>query len=218
VFHDDIGQLVTLTDHAGRPEFDPAQPLAFDQACLGCHRDGTGSTPPPYHGQLFPIDATSKHAGIACSSCHGATRDSLTDMKCASCHTDPARSPSFATQHAPVAGIAILVELTPPPASCTPVALPAPQSPGCLLCHAGSHVDHVELSHPTGNTAFGNDTHKGAGCFTCHVATMQVSATVTPPAVAPSGYTATDFNQPAQASQSSQGCATCHSFGCGNGN
>lgn len=219
VFHDDVAGLATLPGHAGQAGFDPAQPLAFDQACLRCHPDGAGGTPPVYHAQLFPIDAASKHAGIGCSSCHGATRADLTQMKCASCHADPTKSPSFPTLHAPVQGvngaIAILVELTPPPpASCTPAALPPPQSPDCLRCHALSRVDHV-LAHPTGNAEFGNDRHSAAGCFTCHVATAQITATVTPPAPAPSGYPAVDFTQPSAATQSSQGCATCHAFGCG---
>jgi hypothetical protein len=217
VFHDDVAGLAALGAHVGQAGFDPTQPLAFDQACLRCHPDGAGGTPPVYHSQLFPIDSASKHAGIGCSSCHGQVRADLTQMKCASCHADPMKSTPF--PHSPVIGVngtvAILVELTPPPASCTPVALPPLQSLDCLRCHALSHVDHVELTHPTGNTGFGNDIHSGAGCFTCHVATTQITATVTPPTPAPSGYPAADFTQPSPASQSSQGCATCHGFGCG---
>ncbi len=219
VYHDDIAGLAALPAHAGQAAFDPAAPLAFDRACLGCHPGGSGA--PAYHAQLFPVDGASKHAGIRCSSCHGPDRADLTQLQCASCHADPARSPSFPTLHAPVQGlngaIAILVELTPPPASCTPVALPPSQSPDCLKCHARSRVDRVELStvHPTGNTAFGNDLHSAAGCFTCHVVTVQITATVTPPTPAPSGYPAADFTQPSPASPSSPGCATCHSFGCG---
>ncbi len=226
VLHDDIAGLAALPDHVGQAGFDPAQPLAFDQACLRCHPDGAGGTPPAYHAQLFPIDAASKHAGIGCSSCHGPTRADLAQMKCASCHADPTKSPAFPTLHPPVIDaanggtIAILVELTPPPASCTPVALPPLASPDCLRCHALSHVDHVELSpasggHPVTDASFGHDPHEGAGCFTCHVATTQITATVSPPTPPPSGYPAADFTQPSPASPSSPGCATCHSYGCG---
>ncbi len=226
VSHDDIAGLATLPDHAGQAAFDPAQPLAFDRACLGCHPDGRAEAP-AYHAQLFPIDAASKHAGIGCSSCHGTNRADLTQLQCASCHADPTKSPTFPTRHDPVidasngGSIAILVELTPPPpASCTPAALPPLTSPDCLKCHALSHVDHVELSpasggHPVTDAAFGHDQHEGAGCFTCHVATTQITATVSPPTPPPSGDPAADFTQPSPASQSSPGCATCHSYGCG---
>lgn len=218
-YHDDIAGLAALPAHAGQTAFDPAAPLAFDRACLGCHPDGSGA--PAYHAQLFPIGGASRHAGIGCSSCHGPDRADLTQLQCASCHADPAQSPAFPTLHAPVQGpngaIAILVELTPPPASCTPVALSPPQSSDCLKCHARSRVDRVELStvHPTGNTAFGNDRHSAAGCFTCHVVTAQITAPVTPPAPPPSGYPSIDFTQPSAATQTSQGCATCHGYGCG---
>ncbi len=223
VAHDDIPGLRALPDHAGQAVFDPANPLALDQACLRCHPDGRASAP-AYHAQLFPIDPASKHAGIGCSSCHGSDA-TVAQLQCAQCHADPTKSPAFPTQHAPVQNpsgpIAILVELTPPPASCTPVALPPLQSADCLRCHALSHVDHVELpatqgGHPTGDTAFGNPTHQAAGCLTCHVSTTQVTATGPPPVPTPApAYGAIDFGQPSPAASTSQGCATCHAYACG---
>ena len=107
----------------------------------------------------------------------------------------------------------------PQPPPCTPAPLPPLQSPDCLRCHARSHVDHVEVpgGHPTGDSAFGKGPHMAAGCFTCHVRTTQITASVTPPATAPSGYPAVDFDQPSNPSRTSTpGCTTCHNNGCGN--
>ncbi len=211
-FHDDGTALASFHAAAGVTSFQ-----FTTAACLQCHPDGAGGAP-PYHPQLFPIDLASKHAGIGCSSCHGPNRADITQLQCASCHADPTKSPNFPTQHPSVNGIAILVVLTPPPpTNCAPSPLPTLQSPDCLMCHALSHVDQVELTHPAGDTAFGHDQHRAAGCFTCHVVQAQVTATVTPPTQAPSGYPAIDFTQPNAARQSSPGCATCHSYGCGNG-
>ncbi len=211
ISHDDIAGLATLPEHAGQAAFDPTQPLAFDQACVGCHPEGAGA-PPVYHGQLFPIDSASKHAGIGCSSCHGiGLRSNLANLQCAQCH-----AANFPTQHSTVNGVAILVVLTPPPpANCTPSALPPLTSPDCLKCHALSAPIPVS-AHPTTNSTFGTGRHEGAGCFTCHLATTQVTATVSPPTPAPSGYPTIDFTQPANPSRTSTpGCTTCHSYGCG---
>ncbi len=225
IYHDDITALATLPDHAGQAAFDPTKPLAFDQACLGCHRDGSGAAPPPYHSQLFPIDSASKHAGIGCSSCHGATRADLTQLKCASCHADATKSPSFPTQHNPVNGVAILVVTNPPstPGTCPATALPTPANPVaatddprvCLRCHALSAPIPVS-AHPTTNSTFGTGRHEGAGCFTCHQTPTQITATVTPPTPAPSGYPTIDFTKPANPNPTSTaGCVNCHQNGCG---
>ena len=223
VYHDDIAGLAALPEHVGQAGFDPTQPLAFDQACRNCHPDGSGV--PKYHAQLFPIDSASSHAGIGCSACHGTDRANLTQLQCASCHADSTKSTNFPTRHNPVGSVAILVQTNPPAsagAGCTTTALPTPANPvaptddprSCLKCHALSAPIPVS-AHPTGNSAFGTGPHQGAGCFTCHVATTQVTATVPAPTPAPSGYQAVDFTQPNPASQSSPGCATCHANGCG---
>jgi hypothetical protein len=190
-----------------------------DAACLKCHPDGSSGAP-SYHPQLFPIDPASKHAGIACGDCHAAgSRSDVVNMKCASCHADPSKSPKFPTVHNPT-GVTVLAALTPAitQTSCTPVAF-APTSLDCLRCHALSHVD-LAANHPGGDSAFGTGRHKGAGCTTCHLATRQVavSPAPTPP---PAGYTTIDFTPPANPSRTNTaGCTTCHASaaGCGNGN
>jgi len=213
VFHD---------DSTGMASFHTAQNVANFQfttaACLDCHPDGSGGAP-AYHGQLFPIASGSVHFGIACGACHGpppAARSDLTSMQCVSCHQT---RPTYATAHSAPNGIAIFVALTPPPASCTPVAY-TPTNQDCLKCHVQSyHFDPIQLStvHPRGDSAFGQGEHRAAGCYTCHVQVTQVTATVTPPTTPPQGYPTIDFTKPSPASQSSQGCATCHSFNCGGG-
>jgi hypothetical protein len=217
VWHDDSsGSLASY--HAGVP----VTGFATDAtSCLQCHPDGAGA-PPPYHGQLFPVDAASKHAGIACGSCHGADRANTALLQCASCHADSTKSPSFPTVHDPVGSTTtVLASLTPPPASCQPVFFP-PTSAQCLECHALSHVDLL-ASHPAGDNSFARSEHARAGCLTCHVVTKQVTA-----AGAPSSYTAVDFatflgtltNAPISPTDpiQVQGCYTCHGYGCaGNG-
>jgi hypothetical protein len=219
VFHDDA---------TGLASFHTAQLVTgfvFDTPhCLNCHPDGSGGAP-SYHGQLFPVDAASKHAGIACSDCHSpspAPRSDITNMQCASCHADPTKSPSFPTVHDPAGSTTtVLAFLTPPPVSCTPVAF-TPTSADCLSCHAQSHVD-LFSAHPTSETSLGRSEHKRAGCLTCHVVTTHVSAAVTP---APAGYDAIDFltfvstitGTPVSPSRGAKGCFTCHGYSCGNGN
>jgi hypothetical protein len=214
-FHDDPTALASYHATMGVTGFDPAP-----ARCLSCHPNGTGGAP-PYHDQLFPIAAGTRHFGIACGACHGAVRTDVAGMKCASCHADASRSPSFPTTHPAVNGVAVLVELTAPPATCTPAAY-TPTSADCLACHAQA-IDYGQLSttHPQGDTGFGKSRHKAAGCTTCHVVTKQVTATVTPPATPPSGYPAIDFRTfvgtggaPTSPSQSAQGCRTCHAYGC----
>jgi hypothetical protein len=217
-YHDDIAGLATLPEHAGQAGFDPAQPLAFDKACRTCHPDGAAAAP-AYHAQLFPIDGASTHAGIGCSSCHGTDRANLTQLQCASCHADSTKSPNFPTRHDPVGAVAILVQTTSAGGRCTTAALQTPANPvaanddprSCLDCHALSAPVPVS-AHPTGDSTFGRREHQGAGCFTCHVATKQVTATVTPPATPPSGYPAVDFTQPSGTLDrtTTPGCITCH--------
>jgi hypothetical protein len=218
VFHDDA---------TGLASFHSAQLVTgfvFDTPhCLNCHPDGSGGAP-AYHGQLFPVDAASKHAGIACGDCHSplpAPRSDTSGMQCASCHADPTKSPNFPTVHDPAGSTTtVLAFLTPPPASCTPVVF-TPTSTDCLSCHALSHVD-LFSAHPADDSSLGRSEHKRAGCLTCHVVTKQVTAPG-----APSGYTAMDFltfvttitGTPVSPSRAAKGCFTCHGYGCGgNGN
>jgi hypothetical protein len=201
-------------DPVGLTSFHSSQSVANFQfassACLQCHPEGTG-IPPPYHPQLFPVDRGSKHAGIGCASCHGANRADVTQLGCVTCHSDAMKGPTYPAQHT-VSGYGILVQIVPPTCTTT-VALPALTIQDCLNCHALAQVTLVS-AHPGGETAFGNGRHQGAGCYTCHVSTKQVTANVTP---ALSGYPTIDFTQPSPASQSSTGCAKCHSNGCGGG-
>jgi predicted CXXCH cytochrome family protein len=201
-FHDD--PTVLMSNHVGvTPPFQPTS-----AACFGCHPSGAGA--PTFHPLLFPIDTASKHAGIACDACHAPNRADVVNMKCVSCHADPTKSPNFPTQHPPVGSVQILVQIEPPTCTTT-VSLGTLTNQDCLNCHALSQVTLVS-THPGGDTAFGTGRHQSAGCYTCHVTTKQITATGTPP---PTGYPTIDFTQPNPASQSSTGCAKCHSNGCG---
>ena len=227
-FHDDPTGLTSFHASRGVANFQFGT-----TACLQCHPNGAGAGAPLYHAQLFPIDAASKHAAVTCTACHGTNRSDVTQLKCASCHADPTQSPKFPTQHNPV-GITVTVNTPTGPITvpgtvvieiwtdpnaiptCTPVALPTFTSVDCLKCHAQSHVDPAQ-GHPQADSSFQQDSHQRAGCLTCHLATTQVTAAVTPP---PTGYTAIDFTQPNPPSRTaSPGCYTCHGNHCvGNGN
>ncbi len=203
VFHDDA---------TGLAAFHTAQNVTNFQftttACLTCHPDGSGGAP-SYHEQLFHIASGSSHFGIACGDCHGATRSDVASMKCVSCHS------GYAAGHGRVLSVSILVELAiPPPANCQPAAITVANA-DCLMCHGPSLFDpttivtqHLAIGDP-GAVLNRADQHRSAGCYTCHVATIPVPVTVTPPATPPTSvYQILDYTKPT--GTSSPGCATCH--------
>ena len=65
-----------------------------DASCIGCHKDGSAGLPANHNTALFPVTGT-KHAGIGCGQCHGATR-AIADIACTPCHAQAAT----ATAHA----------------------------------------------------------------------------------------------------------------------
>ena len=197
--HDDGTALAAFHAAANVTDF-----TFTDAACRKCHPDGAGGAPAD-HPLLFPIGAGTKHTGIGCADCHGAVRTDVTQLKCVSCHADPSKTtPAHTTTSA-----TILAFMTPPPpASCTPPAF-TPTNAQCLQCHPLSQMTPVS-SHPATRDTFGTGRHARGGCWTCHVSNTQVTS-----AASGVSYTATDFSRPASPSQSTTGCATCHSFGCG---
>ena len=183
-------QAATDPGHAGVNGYVYASP-----SCYGCHPTGTAA-PANHDAAFFPISAGTAHVGIACTACHTDLTHPTdpANFACASCHNG---LPGFSGKHDPINGVVILSVRT----NCTN-ATPVPlTSSYCLRCHADSQVDRV-ASHPGGDSAFGNGTHRGAGCLTCHVA-MRTDK--------PFGA---NFNK-SGASQGSPGCAACHANGCG---
>ena len=194
-FHDDQAALATL--HAAVPDFTTTVTAkgSLSAACLSCHADG-GAGAPANHELLFPRGTGTKHAGIACASCHGTgLRNDLTSLQCATCHNAIA---GFSTRHNPVGGIAILnlyaghvltgtVPLT---------------SPNCLKCHADSQVDRV-AAHSRSDSGYGRVDHYPAGCISCHATTRPASQ---------KPYPAVNFTFPSPPSRTgTASCATsCH--------
>jgi hypothetical protein len=132
--------------HDGMPGY------AFDSpTCHGCHADG--GIPSFDHTTVssFHIAAGSAHAGLACATCHGATKASP-DLVCTSCHAG-----SFphddATVNANIHG-------TMPGYAFTPAA--------CFTCHADGQIpafDHTTVSpFAIGPTS----KHAGLLCADCH--------------------------------------------------
>ena len=126
-------------------------------SCSACHPTGTAA-PANHDAAFFPISAGTAHAGIACTSCHTDLTQPTNPaaFACASCHGTMA---AFTGKHDPINGVAILTVRT----SCTTSSTLPLDSPNCLRCHADSQVDRV-ASHPGGESAFGNNNHRGAGC------------------------------------------------------
>jgi len=138
-------------------------------ACLGCHPTGQGIAPANHSTALFPIDASSKHAGLDCSSCHtrfaspGNPAATNAALACASCHAKTTLGiPATPAAHASVA-------LAPPMTSFATLT-----AADCLMCHADGQVTAV-ATHGKGvaATAFaisGPAAHARSACLACHVA------------------------------------------------
>lgn len=177
--HDDQASLATL--HSSASNFaSTVASMGLSAACLYCHADGQGGAP-ANHPLLFPIQAGTKHAGIACAQCHTnpANRKDLTAFACASCH---AALPATATRKAwstahTITGYVITTYKTganagdcdqnQPQPTCATATVDMTKPAGCLRCHADAQVDRV-AGHPGGDSGFGQGPHMRAGCLTCH--------------------------------------------------
>lgn len=174
-FHDDAtttGNLAARIHGAVTTFPTTVASMGLSAACLYCHADGAGGAP-ANHPSLFPIQAGTKHAGIACNSCHTnpANRKDLTAFACATCH---AGLPATATRKAwsaahTITGYTITTYQTATTAggTRTTVTVDMTKPAGCLKCHADSQVNRV-TAHPQGDSGFGESRHRQAGCFTCH--------------------------------------------------
>ena len=168
-FHDDQASLATL--HSAVPDFAATVTAkgSLSAACLSCHVDG-GAGAPANHELLFPRGIGTKHAGIACASCHTnpANRKDLTAFACASCHAALTGPPTLTAAHS-ISGYTITSYRTATTAggTRTTVQVNMAGSQSCLRCHADSQVDRV-AAHPQGESGFGKSDHRVAGCFTCH--------------------------------------------------
>ncbi len=138
--------------HAGVAGF------AYDTpTCIGCHKDGTaGALPPNHDSDLFPVTNT-KHAGMGCGSCHGATK-AVADLKCAPCHDQS----TMASKHAaiPTTSRGRLDGKT--------YTNYAWSSDYCLKCHADGQVNRI-AAHPTVLHGLNGDGH-APFCLACHQA------------------------------------------------
>jgi len=204
-FHDDATGLATI--HAGEPAFaTTVATLGLSAACLSCHADG-GAGAPANHEQLFPRAAGTKHAGIACASCHTnpANRKDLTAFACAACHAGPTVSKTLTVAHT-ISGYGITTYLTAAAAggTTTTVQVSMTDSQTCLRCHADGQVDRV-AAHTNSNSGFGTGRHRPAGCLTCHSKLRSDKAW------------GADFGEAKGASgPPPTGCYVCHQSGSGN--
>jgi len=146
---------------------------AWDSAtCLNCHPTGQGIAPTNHSTALFPIDASSKHAGFDCSSCHtlfaspGNPAATNAALACASCHAKTKLAiPATPAAHANVT-------LTAPMTSFATLT-----AADCLMCHADDTVTRV-ATHGAGLTPAvatpfaisGAAAHAKSACLACHVA------------------------------------------------
>jgi hypothetical protein len=132
------------------------EPVPFG-SCNVCHGP-SGVVSPENHVRLFPIDTASKHAGVACTDCHGAfTQPAPASFRCAQCHL--ARDAALATNHtANTSNPAVVVSDF------------SPTSDACLRCHADAQVSRT-IGHPSGFE--GTPPHNGATCLVCHDAYRQ---------------------------------------------
>ncbi len=175
--HDDTGltagQVTLAALHSGVSTFaSTVTAKGLSAACLACHADGAGGAP-ANHPSLFPIQAGTKHAGIACNACHTnpANRKDLTAFACYTCHSGLAATATrkaWSAAHT-VTGYTITSYQTATTAGGTRttvnVSMTDPKT--CLRCHADSQVNRV-TTHPGGDSGFGESKHKAAGCLTCH--------------------------------------------------
>lgn len=111
-------------------------------ACLICHPDGTASGAVD-HARFFPIAAGTRHAGIACATCHVNPAD-RTIVSCANaCHAQAASS----APHGDVGGYQWTDAL-------------------CLRCHADAQVHAVAAHLPFRIQV--EAKHHRESCVACH--------------------------------------------------
>jgi hypothetical protein len=122
--------------------------------CIGCHKDGSAGLPANHDSQLFPITNT-KHAGIGCGQCHGATK-SVADLKCTPCHDQATTNGKHTAIPASTTG----------ERSRTTVVNYQWSTPYCLKCHADGQVDRI-AAHPTVRHGLNGEGH-APFCLTCH--------------------------------------------------
>jgi hypothetical protein len=175
--HDDTGlaagQVTLAAFHSTVTTFaSTVAAKGLSAACLYCHADGAGGAP-ANHPSLFPIAAGSKHAGIACGSCHtSSNRQDRTALACATCHathtTATTTHQAWSTAHA-LAGYAITTYQTAATAGgpTTTVTIDMTRPDGCLKCHGDSQVFRLS-GHVGGDSGFGQRQHMTAGCQVCH--------------------------------------------------
>jgi hypothetical protein len=138
------------TDARTTPRHAQVSGFSFDSpSCYGCHATGTGGAiDPAIHAGFFPTAAGTKHAGMACSSCHVTPAD-RTRIDCTGCHQQAIVTP----KHVDVGGFTWLSsgELT---------------TSLCLGCHAESQVARVAAHLPFQITS--GFAHYQTGCLDCH--------------------------------------------------
>jgi hypothetical protein len=129
-------------------------------ACINCHPQGIVA-PPADHGQYFPIDAASKHAGVSCTDCHSnlAQPTVATNFLCGTCHQQ--LDPALITNHT--------TNTSKPTITVKASEISVTNSATCLRCHGDSQVD-LTSSHPRTEPCpnGGAPPHQGAACTRCH--------------------------------------------------
>lgn len=122
--------------------------------CIDCHKDGSGGLPANHNTDDFPVTGT-KHASLACSDCHGATK-AVADITCVPCHAQAAMAAAHSAIPASKTG------------SRDRVAYVNYQwsTAYCLKCHADGQVNRIS-SHPSVPHGLSGGDHQPF-CLTCH--------------------------------------------------
>jgi len=136
--------------------------LYASPSCYNCHPDGSVPLPAGHDTLYFPVTGT-KHAGVACSQCHGATK-TPTDVTCVPCHQQSATATTHTAIPAQTQG------------SCNAVTYTNYQrtTAKCLDCHADGQVNLI-ASHPAVLHGLTGEGH-APFCLTCHT-TMRTNKT-----------------------------------------
>jgi len=132
-------------NHQGLPGYSYSSPVCYD-----CHKDG--GIPDFDHDGLtkFPISTGSVHAGIGCSSCHGATK-AVANLRCTSCHVGARPHGTQAltdSLHATVSGYVYA-------------------SPACYGCHKNGSLP-LPTNHNVDYFPVTGTKHATSACSQCH--------------------------------------------------
>lgn len=115
-------------------------------ACYSCHPDATVPTGGTDHSTKFPIGPGTKHAGVACATCHvDPANRKVFSCTGAGCHTQAATDPT----HAAVAGYAWA-------------------SASCYGCHPQATIPAGGVNHVPFFPIAAGDRHAGISCASCH--------------------------------------------------